>query len=81
MKHIVKQVNQRITIKSKAPILMDDMLDLVQTLKKDRFEIDRKKLTFKFALIFFFVINQNSNMKQMNESPVGALVVHPELLS
>ena len=34
VKHIVKQVNQRITIKSKAPILMDDMLDLVQTLKK-----------------------------------------------
>ena len=60
---------------------MDDMLDLVQTLKKDRFEIDRKKLTFKFAFIFFFVINQNNNMKQMNQSPVGALVVHPELLS
>ena len=35
--YLPKQVNQWITIKSKAPILVDDMLDLVQTLKKETF--------------------------------------------
>ena len=54
--YLPKQVNdQRITIKSKAPILVDDMLDLVQTLKKEdvlmiqKLRKKRIEVTYKYS--------------------------------